>query len=54
MFSDDHTYTMEDLTRLTGFTARQIRYYITRKLAPAPASAGRTCGTGRPPSTVWC
>ena len=27
-------YTLEDLERLTGFTRRQIRFYITKKMVP--------------------
>ena len=34
-------YTLDDLTALTGFSRRQIRYYITRKLVPG---AGRRRG----------
>lgn len=33
-------HTMEDLTQATGFTARQIRYYITRKLVPGAGERG--------------
>jgi len=40
MTSADRTYTMEDLTRATGFKARQIRYYITRKLVPGAGERG--------------
>ena len=40
MTSPTRTYTMEDLTRVTGFTARQIRYYITRKLVPGAGERG--------------
>ena len=40
MTSPTRTYTMEDLTSATGFTARQIRYYITRKLVPGAGERG--------------
>lgn len=36
----DRTHTMEDLVRATGFSARQIRYYITRKLVPGAGERG--------------
>jgi len=34
------TYTLDDLAAATGFTPRQIRYYITRKLAPGAGERG--------------
>lgn len=34
------TYSLDDLTAATGFTPRQIRYYITRKLAPGAGERG--------------
>ena len=40
MFAEETRYTMEDLTRATGFTARTIRYYITRDLVPGAGERG--------------
>lgn len=40
MLPDEPRYTMDDLTRLTGFKPRQIRYYITLKLAPGAGERG--------------
>jgi DNA-binding transcriptional MerR regulator len=37
---EDSSYTMDELIRATGFTARQIRYYITRKLVPGAGERG--------------
>lgn len=37
---DNKSYTMEDLVRATGYSARQIRYYITRKLVPGAGERG--------------
>lgn len=34
------TYTLEDLADRTGFSPRQIRYYITRQLAPGAGERG--------------
>ncbi|HPF36221.1 MAG TPA: helix-turn-helix domain-containing protein [Candidatus Krumholzibacteria bacterium] len=34
------TYSLDDLAAATGFTPRQIRYYITRKLAPGAGERG--------------
>ncbi len=34
------SYTMKELVSLTGFSPRQIRFYITRKLAPGAGGKG--------------
>jgi DNA-binding transcriptional MerR regulator len=34
-------YTIEELSELTGFTRRTIRYYIQEGLIPPPAGRGR-------------
>jgi DNA-binding transcriptional MerR regulator len=33
-------YTLDDLVRLTGFSKRQIRFYITKRLAPGAGDRG--------------
>ena len=40
MTHGEQLYSLDDLERLTGFTARQIRYYITRKLLPGAEERG--------------
>ena len=40
------TYTLDDLVRLTGFSKRQIRFYITKKLVPG-------AGESRGPHAVY-
>ncbi|MBU8869754.1 MAG: MerR family transcriptional regulator [Gemmatimonadales bacterium] len=39
-------YNLDDLVRATGFTKRQIRFYITRKLIPG-------CGASRGPNAIY-
>lgn len=34
------TYRLEELTRLTGFSARAVRYYVQRDLLPGPEQRG--------------
>lgn len=39
-------YTLDDLVRLTGFTKRQIRFYITKRLVSGAGDRGPNAGYG--------
>jgi len=41
------TYTLLELADRTGFSARTIRHYISKKLLPPPLKAGRDATYGR-------
>jgi DNA-binding transcriptional MerR regulator len=38
---DEKQYTIDQLSKMTGFTRRTIRYYIQEGLIPPPAGRGR-------------
>ncbi len=40
MTTDPATHSLDDLVRLTGFSKRQIRFYVTRKLVPGAGDRG--------------
>ena len=38
---NEHRYTIDDLTRMTGVTRRTVRFYVQRGLIPPPSGRGR-------------
>jgi DNA-binding transcriptional MerR regulator len=43
---DKKTYSLKELSEITGIKARTIRYYISKNLLPPPVKRGRNSGYG--------